>query len=347
MHNSRRIHRIASSLSHGGAVGGTLYYHEQSHRSDCKASISDNNKNNDNVIDKESSVIVVNNKTNDDHKEIASSPLELNAYDELSMYDYFKETIPPTDNEIEAASQSLLDNDDNVFDRIVPGLGASIKKEAIKYIKTLDFNELAMKTRENLKNSSPSSPPSLVFPDSIDNNNSKVLDDKTVKVDNESDNKSISEDVSPTVFQNIGSQMVSWEKLHALYPCAICQDVLSAPVLIQPCSHSFCGNCMEEFWNIKKGDITQSASASASSSSSSSWSIMSNIFNFFNDDSDDEEDKITFTCPECREQILNKTGIFNKILDRDICKLVAEVKDCEAKREWQIRRNDYLNNKTK
>jgi hypothetical protein len=75
---------------------------------------------------------------------------------------------------------------------------------------------------------------------------------------------------------------------------------------------------------------------------------MSNIFNFFNDDSDDEEDKITFTWPECREQILNKTGIFNKILDRDICKLVADVKDCEAKREWQIRRNDYLNNnKTK
>ena len=323
MHNSRRIHRIATSLSHGGIVGGAVVYHEQTHqthRSDCRAAAIISDKDNDN--NKE--ITIVNNKCNDEVPSSSSSaaaattttstslPNELYAYDELSLYEIFSDRAP-SDKEIEAATNTLLENDDNLFERLIPGMGSSIKKETIKYIKNLNFNELANKTR-----------------------------DEIIKVENES----VSRSVSPTTFKQLGSQMASsWESLREDYPCCICQDVLAAPVLMEPCSHSFCGECMEEFWTIKKGVPTTSSSAAATTST---WSFMSSPFvssiaNFFQVDSDDEEvDSIRFTCPECREEILNKTGIFNKILDRDIARRVAEIKDCDAKREWTTRRNSYI-----
>jgi len=346
MHNSRRIHRIASSLSHGGIVGGALSYHEQSHRSDCHAAINNNNSdNNDNIInntdnnDKE--IIIVNNKTSSP----TTSPLNaLVDYDELFIYDYFKETVPPSDIEIESATDRLLESDDNIFERIVPGLGSTLKKEAIKYIKNLDFNELAIKTRETIENAKPS------YPEVVSIDKSLSTDEFiNIQSDGSESDNSLSRTVSPEVFTTLGTNMVqsSWESLRHDYPCAICQDVLAAPVLMEPCSHSFCGECMTDFWNAKAGVSSSSSSSSSSSiptTTSSSW--LSSILNFFNPDSEDDYDeKIVFTCPECRMEILNNKGIFNNLLDRDIARRVTLVKECTEKRDWTIRRNDYINKK--
>lgn len=37
-----------------------------------------------------------------------------------------------------------------------------------------------------------------------------------------------------------------WEHIYDEFPCAICMDVLAAPVLLTPCSHTFCGACIQQ-----------------------------------------------------------------------------------------------------
>jgi len=117
MHNSRRIHRIATSLSHGGIVGGAIVYHEQTHRTDC-LSAECRSATNSITNDKDNKEIIIvnnNNKNNDDTTATApSSSTELYAYDELSLYEIFSDRAP-SDKEIEAATDTLLENDENII----------------------------------------------------------------------------------------------------------------------------------------------------------------------------------------------------------------------------------------
>lgn len=95
-----------------------------------------------------------------------------------------------------------------------------------------------------------------------------------------------------------------WNELVNDHKCMICSDLLAGPVILG-CSHSFCGVCvnqMKEAWE--------------------------------SDDSD-----TIYTCPTCRHEIENE--IFERVLDDIIAQKVTEVPDCEQKRDWAIRRQDY------
>jgi Zinc finger, C3HC4 type (RING finger) len=95
-----------------------------------------------------------------------------------------------------------------------------------------------------------------------------------------------------------------WNELVNDHKCMICSDLLACPVILG-CSHSFCGSCVK--------DLTDA------------W------------ESDDTD--VIHTCPTCRQEIDNK--IFEMILDDIIAQKVAEIPDCEPKRDWIKRRESY------
>ena len=97
-----------------------------------------------------------------------------------------------------------------------------------------------------------------------------------------------------------------WDDLVNDYKCMICSDLLAGPVILG-CSHSFCGICLH---NMRE-----------------SWE---------SDDSD-----ITYSCPTCREDIENE--IFERVLDEIIAQKVAIFRDCEPKRDWIKRREEFKN----
>lgn len=116
------------------------------------------------------------------------------------------------------------------------------------------------------------------------------------------------------------SPTVHWEMLKDKYPCAICQDLLAAPSILN-CSHSFCGSCLTDM--IESCVLT-------------------------NTDGDDDAEldelqqscEIAYRCPQCKEEITNTT--FERLLDSDIQRLVDAVPDCEAKKHWKERRGKFL-----
>ena len=95
-----------------------------------------------------------------------------------------------------------------------------------------------------------------------------------------------------------------WNELVNDHKCMICSDLLAGPVILG-CSHSFCGCCVTDLIDA--------------------W------------ESDDMD--VIHTCPTCRQEIENK--IFEMILDDIIARKVAEIPDCEPKRDWVKRRESY------
>lgn len=95
-----------------------------------------------------------------------------------------------------------------------------------------------------------------------------------------------------------------WNELVNDHKCMICSDLLAGPVILG-CSHSFCGSCVIDLIDA--------------------W------------ESDDID--VIHTCPTCRQEIENK--IFEMILDDIIAQKVAEIPDCEPKRDWIKRRESY------
>ena len=95
-----------------------------------------------------------------------------------------------------------------------------------------------------------------------------------------------------------------WNELVNDHKCMICSDLLAGPVILG-CSHSFCGSCVTDLVGA--------------------W------------ESDDID--VIHTCPTCRQEIENK--IFEMILDDIIAQKVAEIPDCEPKRDWAKRRESY------
>lgn len=99
-----------------------------------------------------------------------------------------------------------------------------------------------------------------------------------------------------------------WNALVEQHKCAICQDVLAAPVLTE-CSHSFCGTCFDSFTKIESPDHHHVA------------------------------------CPSCRIVLDSSTGVFERNLDEAIEMKVDSIADCEAKRDYKARRETYIASK--
>lgn len=95
-----------------------------------------------------------------------------------------------------------------------------------------------------------------------------------------------------------------WNELVNDHKCMICSDLLAGPVILG-CSHSFCGSCVTDLVDAYESDDID----------------------------------VIHTCPTCRQEIENK--IFEMILDDIIALKVAEIPDCEPKRDWAKRRESY------
>jgi hypothetical protein len=100
-------------------------------------------------------------------------------------------------------------------------------------------------------------------------------------------------------------QYSEWELLKEKYPCVICQDVLSAPHLLN-CSHTFCFDCVTEY-------MTRAVSKDA---------------------------EVSHCCPSCNDEI--KTWTYERLLDDDICQRVNNVSIADAERsDWRERREKF------
>lgn len=96
-----------------------------------------------------------------------------------------------------------------------------------------------------------------------------------------------------------------WNELVNDHKCIICSDLLACPVILG-CSHSFCGSCvteMREAWETDGLDMV-------------------------------------YTCPTCRHEI--ETETFERVLDDIIIQKVDQIPECEPKRDWVKRRENYL-----
>jgi hypothetical protein len=106
--------------------------------------------------------------------------------------------------------------------------------------------------------------------------------------------------------------LLQWEALRQKYPCVICQDVLAGPSILN-CSHSFCGQCVDDLITACMPADTDSAA------------------------------HVIHQCPCCKVDIDCVT--FERVLDEEILRLVGNVPDCEPKQLWQFRRSQYLDAK--
>ena len=114
--------------------------------------------------------------------------------------------------------------------------------------------------------------------------------------------------VSPSPATTLDTALEQWEALRSKYPCVICQDVLSAPCVLN-CSHSFCGRCINDLmYACVPVDTTDSSS----------------------------NPTVVYECPCCKVEIVNTT--FERMLDEDIASLVERIGDCPAKEAWTERR---------
>ena len=96
-----------------------------------------------------------------------------------------------------------------------------------------------------------------------------------------------------------------WNALVKEHHCALCLDVLAAPVIIS-CSHDFCGDCMNGYMKSTEGEGA------------------------------------TCFCPLCRAEIESK-GIYNRGLDAIIVKKVEALPGVSSQsKDWGRRRGDYF-----
>lgn len=101
-----------------------------------------------------------------------------------------------------------------------------------------------------------------------------------------------------------------WNALVKEHHCALCLDVLAAPVIIN-CSHDFCGDCMNGY--LRSADTGS-------------------------------EDPTCF-CPLCRAEIESK-GIYNRGLDAIIVKKVEDLPGVsDQSKDWGRRRGDYFSSR--
>ncbi|RYH18450.1 hypothetical protein EON65_27200 [archaeon] len=106
--------------------------------------------------------------------------------------------------------------------------------------------------------------------------------------------------------KRVEASMCTWAALQEKFPCAICRNVLAAPVAL-PCSHSYCGMCLND------------------------------LFSHCN-----EEDEVAHSCPCCFMVLMREQDtIYERAFDQTIEKEVERVADCEGKRDWQERRRTF------
>jgi hypothetical protein len=112
-----------------------------------------------------------------------------------------------------------------------------------------------------------------------------------------------------------------WQQLQTKFPCGICRDVLAAPILL-PCSHSFCGSCVQDL--ISSCEIIPTSSGSV-----------------FSGRTGTAEPEVVSACPVCRQEISNRP-----IFERNLAAVIeAEVQqmrgDCQGKEDWLERQRSY------
>lgn len=130
-------------------------------------------------------------------------------------------------------------------------------------------------------------------------------EDTATRADDLDDNNNNDEEpISPS--DPLPLALKQWEEIREKYPCVICQDVLSAPCILN-CSHSFCGRCINEMMGACQPVEGESSGVS-----------------------------VVYECPCCKTEITNFT--FERILDEDISKHVENVADCAPKEAWTERR---------
>ena len=118
---------------------------------------------------------------------------------------------------------------------------------------------------------------------------------------------------------DIMHSMNVWESLCESHGCCLCLEVLACPT-ISNCSHTFCGECLDEYM-IK---VTEDSAPQSTSLLSSSPSIV-------------------HYCPLCKEEI--KSVTFERLLHRDICSQISahgiNAADVPSMVEWQKRCEIY------
>ena len=112
------------------------------------------------------------------------------------------------------------------------------------------------------------------------------------------------------VKENEMSASDQWDSLRKKYPCALCQDVLAAPVIFK-CSHNFCGACADSLF--------ESCVAC------------------------DDYLTVGHPCPHCREELENPS--YERLLDENILNEVEKVPSCEMKTWYEERRQQYFQQK--
>lgn len=111
----------------------------------------------------------------------------------------------------------------------------------------------------------------------------------------------------PAISICMGQQISkAWSELFLKFPCTICQDVIAAPVVLD-CGHSFCGLCINEYYNSCVSDDTE----------------------------------VMHSCPVCKEDF---TDDFRYEINYDQCVQydVNAFPECEDKQKWEQRRTAYL-----
>lgn len=108
---------------------------------------------------------------------------------------------------------------------------------------------------------------------------------------------------------NDDALQAEWQKLADKYPCCICQDLLSAPHVLN-CSHSYCAVCIDDL-------LSTCASC---------------------------DTEVVHHCPMCQTNIEHMS--FERLLDEDILARINHIPDAfPSKMAWNERHNSYLDAK--
>lgn len=114
----------------------------------------------------------------------------------------------------------------------------------------------------------------------------------------------------PTALSSVAEKnsVTTYEDLKKEFLCAICQDLLAAPV-VTSCSHTFCGDCYNQ---LKMRVVPDRAN----------------------------EVDVCPTCPVDRHLIRSATYV--RVLDDSICRSVSKLPQNATVAEWRRRRREYL-----
>lgn len=152
-----------------------------------------------------------------------------------------------------------------------------------------------------------------------------------------------------------------WDILVRDYQCGICLDLLAAPKLTD-CTHSFCGACIQLYFD-NKSDIADERGHVSSISrflgdmgdylgiaiGDHQPSRRRNNYNNNNNGSNKKDD-IIYSCPTCRECI--NTCTFERVLDRDLLRKVEALQSTDPvvislMNDWYERRDAFYSNELK